>query len=133
MGVGKNRRGPARAMEEGIASGVQPSPQLPRENPDRKETIIERCPFFRLLFLFSANRKNRQVIFLGDSRKKRKKAKEGMAEKWEAEKWGWGKIAAALRVRWRSDRAGIAPAAGRMNPGTYCSDRPGLQLLYRRR
>jgi len=41
MGVGKNRRGPARAMEEAIASGVQPSPQLPRQNPDRKETTTE--------------------------------------------------------------------------------------------
>jgi len=99
MGVGKNRRGPARAMEEAIASGVQPPSAIRHQN--RKETIIERCPFFRLLFLFSANRKNRRVIFLGDSRKKRKKAKEGMAEKWEAEKWGWGKIVAGLPGPWR--------------------------------
>jgi len=28
------------------------------------------------------------VIFSGDGRKKRKKTKKGMAEKWEAEKWG---------------------------------------------
>ena len=51
-----------------------------------------------MIHLFSANRKDRRVIFSGDGRKKRKKTKKGIAEKWQAEKWG-GKIAAGLPVR----------------------------------
>jgi len=51
----------------------------------------------------------------------------------DGRKMGGEKIAALLPVRWRSDRAVSAPVPGRINPGTACSDRTGIQSLYRRR
>jgi len=81
----KNRRGPASALEKANASGVQPPSAIQHQN--RKETMIERCSSF-VFFSFFRLTKRTDKQFFGDGRKKRKKAKEEMAEKWVAEKWG---------------------------------------------
>ena len=43
---------------------------------------------------------------------KTKKGEKGNGRKMDGRKMGAEKAAAGLPVRWRSDRAGIAPAAG---------------------
>gem|GEM_PF-6391063 len=69
----------------------------------------------------------------GDSRKKRNETKKGMAEKWMAEKWGEKRLPRCCRCVGESNGAGSVPVLGRINPGTACSDRTGIQSLYRGR